>query len=240
VSALLDPELLAAFLPEWEAEAARLAAAPEGAARRRALDALRGLASGAGIDSLRAALKALNPPPDPFDAAGMAAALAAHGRAVAAAGRDLPFAAPAPAAAPLRALVVDDSAMMRRLVRESLAADPAFAVVAEAADGREALARIAEAAPDVILLDIEMPVLDGLGVLREWALRGTGAVVVVSSAAVPGGEVAAEARRLGASAVVGKPSGAFSPDLAERQGEAIRRAARRAVGLLPVGAEGAA
>jgi len=253
VSGELDQELLELFLPEWEAELARLAGSEEGPARRRAMEALRGLASGAGIDSLRQALKALNPPPDPFDAAGTAAALAAHGRAVAAAGRDLPFVPPAmeapelepvpePGPAALRALVVDDSAMMRRLVRESLSADPAFAVVAEAADGREALARIAEAVPDVILLDIEMPVLDGLGVLRDWALRGTGAVVVVSSAAVPGGEVAVEARRLGASAVVGKPSGAFSPDLAERQGDAIRRAARRAVGLPAVppahGAEG--
>ncbi|MBP0446088.1 response regulator [Roseomonas sp. SSH11] len=234
----LDAELLSFFLPEWEAEAARLAAGGDEAAQRRSLDALRGLASGAEIESLRGALRALDPLPDPFDAAATAAALSAHARAVVAAGRDLPFtepSAPADGRDAVRTLVVDDSAMMRRLVRESLAADPAFAVVAEAADGREALERIAGQSPELILLDIEMPVLDGLGVLREWALSGTGAVVVVSSAAVPGGEVATEARRLGASAVVGKPSGAFSPDLGERQGEAIRRAARRAVGLPPHG-----
>ncbi|WP_376087789.1 response regulator [Roseomonas sp. CCTCC AB2023176] len=116
-------------------------------------------------------------------------------------------------------------------MRDAIVADPDFAVVAEAGDGREALAVIAREAPDLILLDIEMPVLDGLGVLRDWALRGGGAVVVVSSAAVPGGEVAVEARRLGASAVVGKPSGAFSPELAESGGAAIRHAARRALGL---------
>jgi CheY-like chemotaxis protein len=235
----LDPELLALLLPEWEAAAERLAAATEEREQRRALDTLRGMAGGAGIESLQSALRAFDLLPAPFDAASAAAALAAHARAVVAAGHDLPFepaeragAAP-PDRAPIRTLVVDDSAMMRRLVRESLSSDPVFAVVAEAADGREALARMAEEEPDLILLDIEMPVLDGLGVLREWALRGTGAVVVVSSAAVPGGEVATEARRLGASAVVGKPSGAFSPDLGERQGEAIRRAARRAAGLLP-------
>ena len=231
----LDPELLELFLPEWEAEVARLAGAAEEAAQRRALGALRGMAGGAGIESLRGALRALEPLPEDFDPRLTGAALLEHARAVAAAGHDLPFGAAAPppatARAALRCLVVDDSAMMRRLVRESLSADPAFTVVAEAADGREALARMAEESPDLILLDIEMPLLDGLGVLREWALRGTGAVVVVSSAAVPGGEVAAEARRLGASAVVGKPSGAFSPDLGERQGEAIRRAARRATGL---------
>ncbi|WP_458096140.1 response regulator [Roseomonas sp. WA12] len=243
MSAPLDPELLALFLPEWEAAAAALAAAGEEAAQRRALDSLRGLAGGAEIGSLREALRALDPLPEPFDPAGAAAGLLAHARAVVAAGTDLPFeAAPmtpelargedgGQVATPVRTLVVDDSAMMRRLVRESLLPDPDFLVVAEAADGGEALSRIADDNPGLILLDIEMPVLDGLGVLRDWALRGSGAVVVVSSAAVPGGEVSVEARRLGASAVVGKPSGAFSPDLGERQGEAIRRAARRAVGL---------
>jgi CheY-like chemotaxis protein len=237
--AQLDPELLALLLPEWEAATERLAAATDEREQRRALDTLRGMAGGAGIESLQSALRAFDPLPEPFDAAYAAAALAAHARAVVAARHDLPFEPAEPAGAippdraPIRTLVVDDSAMMRRLVRESLSSDPVFAVVAEAADGREALARMAEEEPDLILLDIEMPVLDGLGVLREWALRGTGAVVVVSSAAVPGGEVATEARRLGASAVVGKPSGAFSPDLGERQGEAIRRAARRAAGLPP-------
>lgn len=244
-AAPLDPELLALLLPEWETAAAALAAAGDEAAQRRALDALRGLAGGAEIGSLRDALRALEPLPEPFDPAAAAAGLLAHARAVVAAGADLPFEAASPppepnparcgesgqVATPIRTLVVDDSAMMRRLVRESLRPDPDFAVVAEAADGGEALSRIAEEEPGLILLDIEMPVLDGLGVLRDWALRGSGAVVVVSSAAVPGGEVAVEARRLGASAVVGKPSGAFSPDLGERQGEAIRRAARRAVGL---------
>ena len=243
----LDPELLTLLLPEWEVAADRLAAATGERDRKRALDALRGMAGGAGIESLAAALRALEPLPEPFDAAATAAALAAHARAVVAAGRDLPFQAPearpdaeavlpaaaSPPQAPIRTLVVDDSAMMRRLMREALSTDPAFAVVAEAADGGEALSRIAEHAPDLIMLDIEMPVLDGLAVLRDWALRGSGAVVVVSSAAVPGGEVAVEARRLGASGVVGKPSGAFSPDLGERQGGAIRRAARRAAGLSP-------
>ncbi|MCR0984334.1 response regulator [Roseomonas populi] len=235
----LDPEILAFFLPEWEEAAARLAAAPDETAQRRALDTLGALASGAEIGSLKAALRALEPLPEPFDALATAAALASHARAVVEAGEDRPFSAnpaAAPDQPPVRTLVVDDSAMMRRLVRESLSADPAFLVVAEASDGREALARIAEDAPDLIMLDIEMPVLDGLGVLRDWALRGTGAVVVVSSAAVPGGEVAAEARRLGACTVVGKPSGAFSPDLGERQGEAIRRAARKAAGLPAEGA----
>ncbi|WP_426956748.1 response regulator [Muricoccus radiodurans] len=237
MSEALDPELLAALLPEWQDATDRLAAAATPSAIARALDTLRGLAGSADIAVLRDAMRAFNPLPDPFDPAAAAATLRAAGRRL---GGESPEEEPettaaAPGPSPVRTLIVDDSAMMRRLVRGSLDVDPAFVVIGEAADGREALARIAVDRPDLILLDIEMPVLDGLGVLREWALSGhpggTGAVVVISSAATPGGEVSIEARRLGAAAVVGKPSGAFSPDLADRQGEALRRAARRAAGL---------
>ncbi len=235
----LDPDLLEALLPEWDAAAASLAEAPDEAGRRRAVATLRGLAGGAGIGSLRGALAGLDPWPEDADPAATGAALRDHARAVAASGEDRPFGpAVAPGATPgaapaarRRAVVVDDSAMMRRLVRDAITADPEFEVVGEAGDGREALALIADTRPDLILLDIEMPVLDGLGVLRDWALTGEGAVVVVSSAAVPGGEVALEARRLGAAAVVGKPSGAFSPERAESGGAAIRRAARRVLGM---------
>jgi chemotaxis response regulator CheB len=131
----------------------------------------------------------------------------------------------------LRVLLVDDSAMMRRLLRESLAPDRCFEVVGEAADGAEALALCAELAPDLVLLDIEMPRMDGVAMLKRWTLEGSGAVVVVSSATPPGSALAREVRRLGAAGVVGKPSGALSPDLAVRRGAALRAAARRAGGL---------
>ncbi|MFB9972030.1 response regulator [Pseudoroseomonas cervicalis] len=253
----LDPELLEAFLPEWLEGCATLAEAAGAEVAGRAMDRLSAMAAAFGIASLGAMLEAGRPlleAPEPAALGALAAALAAQAEAIGRAGTDLPppDAAPPPAAATeaarptaaadttrLRALVVDDSAMMRRLVRETLSGDPAFAVVGEAGDGRAALALMAELRPDLTMLDIEMPVLDGIGTLREWALSGHGAVVIVSSAARPGSELAALARRLGASAVVGKPSGAFSPDLRDRQGEAILRAARRAT-FLPAaaGAEG--
>ncbi|MBE9606523.1 response regulator [Acetobacteraceae bacterium H6797] len=165
--------------------------------------------------------------------------LRARAEALAPAGEAPPAATAAPAKASrklCRTLVVDDSALMRRLVRETLEADPDFEVIGEAADGLEALRQMAVLKPDLTMLDIEMPVLDGLGVLRAWSLSGPGAVIIVSSAARPGSPMAIQARRLGATSVVGKPSGAFSPDLRERQGGAIRRAARRAVGLAVEGA----
>ena len=233
-SVALDAELLAAFAPEFAAACTRLAAAPDAAAAHRVVEGLRGMAGSLGLASLQAMLAA--PPEDPAGLASLAAALSAQAAAIATAGHDLPAPQPIPATR-RRVLVVDDSAMMRRLVRETLALDADFEVVGEAADGIQALAALQRLAPDLTMLDIEMPELDGLGVLRRWALEGHGAVVIVSSAARPGSATAAAARRLGASGIVGKPSGALSPDLRERQGATLLRTARRAAGL-PVEALG--
>jgi len=126
---------------------------------------------------------------------------------------------------------VDDSAMMRRLLRGILVSDARFAVVGEAVDGAAGLIAQAELRPDLTLLDLEMPVLDGMGFLAEWAVSGHGQVVVVSSAAHPGSPAALEVLRRGAWAAVAKPSGALSPDLAERSGAEILATIREAVGL---------
>jgi CheY-like chemotaxis protein len=233
MSGPVDAELLAALLPEFAAGATKLGRAPDAAAARRALDGLGAMAAGAGLGSLGALLDGAAPLLDPFDAAGLAALgerLGAQLAAIAAAGADVALPAEAPAA--IRTLIVDDSAVMRRLLREILAADPAFETVAEAADGAAGLEAMRRLAPALILLDLEMPVLDGMGFLRRWALEGTGAVILVSSAVPPGGEVAVAARRLGVAGILGKPSGAVSLDMATR-GAALLRLARRAAGLPP-------
>ena len=67
----------------------------------------------------------------------------------------------------IRILVVDDAVVFRRLVAEELNADPALEVVGTAADGRIALARLPQVSPDLVILDVEMPELDGLATLRE-------------------------------------------------------------------------
>ncbi|MFL6262381.1 MAG: response regulator [Thermoanaerobaculia bacterium] len=69
----------------------------------------------------------------------------------------------------MRALLVEDETLVRQGIRKLLELDPRIEIAAEAADGEEALRRIAEVRPDVVLLDVRMPKLDGLGVLR--ALR---------------------------------------------------------------------
>lgn len=77
----------------------------------------------------------------------------------------------------IRVLVVDDSAVVRRLVSAALSEDPRIEVAGTASHGREALERIAELRPDLVTLDVEMPEMDGLQTLA--ALRAQGGAVPV-------------------------------------------------------------
>ncbi|MBO1073296.1 response regulator [Roseomonas marmotae] len=220
----IDRELLDAFIPEFTEGLARLTAADGAPAAGRVLDGLRAMASAMGLTPLEPGLEAAAAAADPFDAPALRAAAGRLRQAL------NQLAEPA-APAPVTVLVVDDSPTMRRIIRGILAGDADFAVVAEAADGVEALAALREHDPALILLDLEMPVLDGFGFLRHWALSGRGPVVVVSSAVPPGSQQALALRRLGVAAVVGKPTGALSFDLADKRGAAVLAAARRAAGL---------
>jgi two-component system chemotaxis response regulator CheB len=108
----------------------------------------------------------------------------------------------------VRVLVVDDSTTYRRVVRMLLGSDDAVVVVEEAANGAEALESISQHLPDVVLLDVEMPVLDGLATLRR--IRGRWPrlpVLMLSSLTTSGAAVTVEALAAGAADFVAKPSG---------------------------------
>jgi chemotaxis response regulator CheB len=63
----------------------------------------------------------------------------------------------------IRVLIADDSPTARQLIRAILESDPELRVVGEARDGAEAVRMAEELAPDIVLMDVNMPVLDGLG-----------------------------------------------------------------------------
>ncbi|HEX4283961.1 MAG TPA: chemotaxis-specific protein-glutamate methyltransferase CheB [Terracidiphilus sp.] len=116
-----------------------------------------------------------------------------------------------------RILIVDDSAVMRSLLRAVLASEPAVEVSGSAGNGESALRLVEELRPDLVLLDVEMPVMDGLATLRRLRGRGhTMPVIMCSSLTQSGARVTIEALACGASDYVAKPSGQTGPAEATR------------------------
>jgi two-component system chemotaxis response regulator CheB len=117
----------------------------------------------------------------------------------------------------IRILVVDDSAVMRSLLRSVVSTDPGLEVAGTAADGESALSVIESLHPDLVLLDVEMPVMDGLVTLRKLRARGHKMpVIMCSSLTQRGAKVTIEALAFGASDYVAKPAGQSGREAAMR------------------------
>ncbi len=122
----------------------------------------------------------------------------------------------------IRVLVVDDTAFMRKAVEGILSEDSELEVIATAENGREALDKIRRLHPDVITLDIDMPVMDGLTTIRHIMIESPLPIVVLSSL-ITDGRVTFEALRLGVMDFVPKPSGAVSVDIGKSRRHLIDR-----------------
>ena len=108
---------------------------------------------------------------------------------------------------PVRILIVDDSVVIRKILSETLASDRDFQIVGMAGDGRIGLAKIAQLRPDLITLDVEMPVMNGLETLAEIRkLYPHLHVIMFSTLTERGAAATLEALSLGASDYVTKPS----------------------------------
>jgi two-component system chemotaxis response regulator CheB len=114
-----------------------------------------------------------------------------------------------------RILIVDDSVVMRSLLRSVVCAEASLEVAGTAADGKSALSAIETLHPDLVLLDVEMPVMDGLVTLRRLRAQGhTIPVIMCSSLTQRGARVTIEALACGASDYVAKPAGQTSREAA--------------------------
>lgn len=107
----------------------------------------------------------------------------------------------------IRVLVVDDAVVVRRLVSDVIGADPALEIAGTAANGRIALAKIAQVNPDIVTLDVEMPEMDGLATLtairKQYPLLP---VIMFSTVTRRGAETTIDALSLGANDYVTKPA----------------------------------
>lgn len=123
----------------------------------------------------------------------------------------------------IRVLVIDDSAFMRKIISEILASDHRIRVVGTARNGQDGLEKIKTLHPDVITLDIEMPVLDGITTLKEIMKTNPLPVIMVSSVSGDEADKTIKAISKGAVDFIAKPSGPISLNMENVKDEVISK-----------------
>jgi len=127
----------------------------------------------------------------------------------------------------IKVLIVDDSAIVRKIFTEELSKFPDIEVVGTAPDPYVARDKIVKLEPDVITLDIEMPKMDGLTFLKKLMRHYPLPVIMVSSLTPKGGKLTLEAMDIGAVEVIAKPGGSYTVgDMSNQLAEKIRAASR--------------
>ena len=135
----------------------------------------------------------------------------------------------------IKVMIVDDSAVVRQVVAQALAADPGIEVIGVASDPLFALERMRTTWPDVLIIDIEMPRMDGITFLKKIMAERPTPVVVCSSLAEKGAQATFEALAAGAASIITKPKlglKSFLEDSSNDIVQAVRSAAKANVRAL--------
>lgn len=123
----------------------------------------------------------------------------------------------------IRVLIVDDSAFIRKIIRDILSEDKDIEVIDTARNGSEAIDKIEKLSPDVVTLDVEMPVMDGLECLKRLMSVKRVPVVMLSSLTTEGAEATMKALELGAIDFVAKPQRIFDMGNEKAKNEIIEK-----------------
>lgn len=129
----------------------------------------------------------------------------------------------------IQVMIVDDSALVRQVVSQALAKEPGIEVIATAADPLFAIDKMRRAWPDVLIVDIEMPRMDGISFLRKIMAERPTPVIICSSLAENGAQATFDAMAAGAVAIITKPKAglkSFLEDASNDIVQAVRAAAR--------------
>ena len=144
--------------------------------------------------------------------------------------------------APIKVFIVDDSAVVRQVLTQALSADPGITVIASASDPIFAWAKMQANWPDVLIVDIEMPRMDGISFLKKIMAERPTPVVICSSLADSGSKASFEALAAGAVSIITKPKLGlknFLEDASSDILQVVRSAARANVHVLRANADSA-
>ena len=122
----------------------------------------------------------------------------------------------------IKVLIIDDAAFMRKAIMDVLESDTQIDIIGTARNGQEGLEKIKTLQPDVVTLDIDMPIMDGLTSIRHIMIESPVPIVVLSSL-FSDGAITFDALRLGVVDFIPKPSGAVSADIDQSRQELIDR-----------------
>lgn len=132
-----------------------------------------------------------------------------------------------------KVLIVEDATLMYLVIKRLIEMSPYLEVVHHAKNGKEALRALETESPDLILLDLEMPEMDGLEFLLHARMKSRAKILVLSSVATAGSDQARMAKRRGADAVIAKPSGSVSMDLRDARGTVLFETIYDLLGIRP-------
>lgn len=114
---------------------------------------------------------------------------------------------------PCRVLIADASAVMREALKKVLAADPSITIAGEAVNGKEALELIRQARPDVVILDTQLPVMDGFTALKYMMIQIPTPTIMFSAVTIEGAAVTFDTLKYGAIDFMAKPPAIINPDM---------------------------